>query len=189
MSTGELLDVRTWPVAFCFEAYGVRVLLRASDASLRRPLELLAPPGARLVGAESADVTYSIVHRNGSHDLYDGREPIARGGALDEMLLAFESQLHLRVATLARTRLFVHAGVVGCEGGAMVIPGRSHTGKSSLVAALLAHGAAYYSDEYAVLDDAGRVHPFPRTLHIRERSGQTRRSSHRSRRGRDGCLR
>ena len=65
-------------------------------------------------------------------------------------------------------RIFVHAGVVAWKGRAIVIPGSSHSGKTSLVAALLAAGATYYSDEYAVLDERGRVHPYPRPLRIRD---------------------
>ena len=35
----------------------------------------------------------------------------------------------------------------------------------------LREGATYYSDEYAVLDERGRVHSFPRPLSIREKEG------------------
>ena len=86
-----------------------------------------------------------------------------------------ESALHFHVAVAARTRLFVHAGVVGWNGGAIVLPGRTHAGKSSLVAALVRAGATYYSDEYAVLDDHGFVHPFARALGIRDERGRTHR--------------
>jgi len=71
------------------------------------------------------------------------------------------------VAEMARRRVFVHAGAVGWLGKAIVVPGRSFSGKSSLVAALVRRGAIYYSDEYAVLDHHGRVHPYPKPLAIR----------------------
>src|SRR4051795_11448280 len=61
-------------------------------------------------------------------------------------------------------RLLGHAGVVGWRGVAIVIPGRRATGKSTLVAELVRRGAVYYSDAFAVLDEAGRVHPYRRTL-------------------------
>jgi hypothetical protein len=35
-------------------------------------------------------------------------------------------------------------------------------------------GATYYSDEYAVLDERGLVHPFARALGIRDSGGRTR---------------
>jgi hypothetical protein len=47
------------------------------------------------------------------------------------------------------------------------MPGRSFSGKSTLVAALVKAGAAYYSDEYAILDSRGRVHPYARPLALR----------------------
>jgi len=49
-----------------------------------------------------------------------------------------------------------------------VFPGRSLSGKTTLVRELLRLGATYYSDEYAVVDDTGLVHPFARPLGIRE---------------------
>ena len=63
--------------------------------------------------------------------------------------------------------VFVHAGVVAHGGGALVLPGRSLAGKTTLVAALVAQGAAYLSDEFAVLDAEGAVHPYPKPLSLR----------------------
>ena len=57
--------------------------------------------------------------------------------------------------------------MVGWKGKAIVIPGRSYSGKSTLVAALVRAGATYYSDEYAVFDRKGLVHPFAKPLEIR----------------------
>ena len=72
------------------------------------------------------------------------------------------------VAQRSPQMLFVHAGVVGWRGRAIVIPGRSHAGKSTLVAELVRRGAVYYSDEFAVLDETGRVHPYRRTPVLRD---------------------
>ena len=48
-----------------------------------------------------------------------------------------ESWDQLAVATLAKELVFVHAGVVGWRNRAIVIPGRSLSGKSTLVLALV----------------------------------------------------
>lgn len=61
----------------------------------------------------------------------------------------------------------VHAGTVLWCGRALLVPGVSHAGKSSLVAELLRRGATYFSDEYALIDADGLVHPYPRPLLIR----------------------
>ena len=83
-------------------------------------------------------------------------------------------ELELWVAEHAVDLVFVHAGVVAQNGRALLLPGRSFSGKSALTAALLEAGAAYGSDEYAVLDAFGRVHAYPRTLSIRDEFSRRR---------------
>jgi len=82
--------------------------------------------------------------------------------------------MHFRVALAARDFLFVHAGVVQWKGQAVVVPGRTETGKSSLILGLVQAGAEYFSDEYAVLDRGGRVHPYPKPLSQRREGGPPR---------------
>jgi hypothetical protein len=94
----------------------------------------------------------------------------ARTRNFDDLLDEFESHLQLTVAEFAPRRVFVHAGVVAWNGRAILIPGSSFSGKSTLVAALLRAGATYYSDEYAVIDAKGRVHPYARELKIRSQN-------------------
>lgn len=55
-----------------------------------------------------------------------------------------------------------------------MVPGRTLSGKSSLVLALVKAGADYYSDEYAVFDGSGRVHPYSKPLSRRSGSGPPR---------------
>lgn len=61
----------------------------------------------------------------------------------------------------------VHAGCVLWREQVLLLPGMTHAGKSSLVAELLRRGATYFSDEYALIDAEGRVHPYPRPLLLR----------------------
>lgn len=91
--------------------------------------------------------------------------------SLKEALRRLESEIDLYVAEWARRRVFVHAGVVAWKGQAIVLPGRSYSGKTTLVAALVRAGATYYSDEHAVLDTKGRVHPYAKPLSLREDVG------------------
>lgn len=88
--------------------------------------------------------------------------------ALDEALEALDADLQLYVAEETTQRLFVHAGVVSWRGRAIVMPGMSYTGKTSLVAAFVRAGATYYSDDYALFDTEGRVHPYARPLALRQ---------------------
>ena len=48
-----------------------------------------------------------------------------------------------------------------------MLPAPSFGGKTTLVAALVRAGAIYYSDEFAVLDEQGFVHPYAKPLSIR----------------------
>lgn len=61
----------------------------------------------------------------------------------------------------------IHAGAVLLGEKALLLPGSSHAGKSSLVAELLRRGAVCFSDEYALIDAQGRVHAYPRILLLR----------------------
>jgi hypothetical protein len=66
----------------------------------------------------------------------------------------------------------VHAGAVLLGERALLLPGITHAGKSSLVAELLRRGATYFSDEYALIDSEGHVHPYPRPLLLRNGSSE-----------------
>jgi len=83
----------------------------------------------------------------------------------------FARQVMIHVADHAPGRVFVHAGVVGWRGCGLLLPGPSFAGKSTLTAALVRAGATYYSDEYAVVDEGGLVHPYARDLQMREPGG------------------
>jgi hypothetical protein len=129
---------------------GSRNSATASDARSPRRTGLTRARGVRRVSLVYADIV-----------------KLAQSLDIDDVLESFESDLELYVAEWARRRLFVHAGVVGWRGKGIVIPGRSFSGKTRLVAELVKAGATYYSDEYAVLDSSGRVHPYPRPLALR----------------------
>lgn len=133
------------------------------------------PPGWKPAASPIVDHLYSLVvggQKQGStvqrfNLLYYDAARMARTKDFELALKIFESDLQLLVADNARRRVFVHAGVVGWKSQAIVIPGMSFSGKTTLVSKLVQAGAKYYSDEYAVLDEHGRVHPFPRPLGVR----------------------
>lgn len=101
---------------------------------------------------------------------YMNASRLERSMDLDYILDRVAADTQLYVAERAKYRIFVHAGVVAWKGRAIVLPGRSHSGKTTLVAELLRLGATYYSDEYAALTRTGRVHPFPTALNVRRRA-------------------
>lgn len=104
--------------------------------------------------------------------LYAGSSRLVRTLELDVAFDSLEAHLEMLTAYRAEERLFVHAGVVGWQGRAIIIPGRGYSGKTTLVAALVKAGATYYSDDFAIFDRQGYVHPYPRPFSFRDSSGQ-----------------
>ena len=86
-------------------------------------------------------------------------------------LVTLDALILRHVALEAPEFIFLHAGVVGEGDRAIVMPGRSFAGKSTLVRSLVEAGAIYYSDEFALLDAAGRVHPHAKPLSYRPAGG------------------
>lgn len=179
------LDRLGWAAGIAFTAYGVKVGVRVSDPAALATVVERFPPGWRPSASPTVSKLYSLVTGKAKGGrvrrfsiLYSGARLSARAHDAEAVLGMFESDLQLYVAERAPRRIFVHAGVVGWRGRAVVIPGRSLSGKTTLVAELVKAGAEYYSDEYAVLDAEGRVHPYARPLAVREGEGlaQTRRA-------------
>lgn len=175
----QKLDRLVWMDGIAFTAYGVRVGIKINDARYIDQLQRYLPPGSKPARSNIVDRVFSIVvggkgTRHGVRRfnlLYENHVQIARTLELKEVFDSLESTMRLYVAEWSKRRVFVHAGVVGWHGRAIIIPGRSFSGKTTLVAELVRAGATYYSDEYAVLDEKGRVHPFSKPLSLRLGSG------------------
>ena len=170
------VDRLGWVAGFSLKSYGVRIGIRSNDPSVLERVCRHLPHDWQESSSPVVDRVYSIlVGGTGPRAnvrrfslLYGDHLQLARDIDLGVVLERFGSDLRIFVAELARHRVFVHAGVVGWKGKAIVIPGRSYSGKSTLVAELVRAGATYYSDEYAVFDSRGRVHPFAKPLELRE---------------------
>ena len=169
------LDRLGWTASTIISTFGIRIGIRANDDAVIAALSGRLPPDWKASRSTSVDRLYSVIRGGASsgsrrrrfHLLYDGAQRLARTRRLDELNARFENSLQNLVALSARRRIFVHAGVVGWRGRAIVMPGRSFSGKTTMVSALLKAGATYYSDEFAVLDERGRVHPYTKALSLR----------------------
>jgi hypothetical protein len=167
-----------------FIAYGVRIGLRADcqgclDTLEQELIRLRLLFCWRPVEEHEPDAPVSIRYEllagvsggaSASYRVYAGKDLVGEACRFTDVARALAAHAELFVAERAPDHLFVHAGVVGWEGRAIVMPGASFAGKTTLVQAWLEAGATYYSDEFAVFDRAGRVHPFARPLSIRDDS-------------------
>ena len=169
------MDRLGWAVGYAAVCYGVRVGLRTTAKEGRAVLKAWLPRAAKPSPSKVVDRLYSFIlggpgPRSGVrrfHVLYGDAELLIRSLDLEAVRRAFERDLSMTIGQTARRRIFVHAGVVGIGGRAILIPGRSFSGKTTLTKALVDQGGVYYSDEYAVLDSRGHVSPWAEPLSIR----------------------
>lgn len=157
-----------WVAGRSILAYGVRVGIRTNKPEALDRFSDYFPPLWKPTPVCAVDHLFSLQVGTRSYVLFENLEKVDQSASLKRVLETFETRLKMYVAEMARRRVFIHAGAVGWQGRAIVIPGRSYSGKTSLVAALVRAGATYYSDEYAVLDMEGRVHPYPQPLAVRK---------------------
>jgi len=178
----ERLNRLAWAGRASLTMFGLRVGVRVSAPEFLDRFLGCIPARWKCARPQSVDRVYSFIARGasprvdvrGSHLLYANSQRLARTEDLGQLVETFESDLNSYIAQTAQQWFFVHAGVVGWKGRAIIIPGRSYSGKTVLVKEFLRAGAKYYSDEFAALDGHGCVYPFPRLLSVRAEDGQTR---------------
>ena len=157
-----------------FEAFGVKVRLFSDRPELLELAYEIASKALikRLEIIEnktiSVDHTFGI-HRNSENNLFftDDGKPTGEFEREIDFRRTLNTMVRVHVAEKAREWVFIHAGVVGWRGRAIILPAASHSGKTTLVSELIRLGAHYFSDEYSVIDPAGMVHPYERDLSIR----------------------
>jgi hypothetical protein len=149
-----------------FEVLGTRVSVSVDDASLLVELDrLLAPFAGHDHAGTGATLRYAVVTDPEHEGVVVGRSgergrPVDRRHALAWLL----ADLNARVLD-GYGGFAAHAGVVAHDDRALCLPADSGAGKSTLVAACVAAGLAYVSDEALCLDpSSGRVAPYPRPI-------------------------
>lgn len=157
-------------------SFGVPIDLDLPDEpALAEQLWWVLPPGWQHRDAGAPQLRLSVAGTPDAWELLDdSAAQVAPAGTLTALADLLERRIRSKIALTAPDHVFVHAGVVELDGQAVVIPGYSFTGKTTLVGALLAAGCGYVSDEYAVLDRDGLVTPYPRPLSVRQADGTRR---------------
>jgi hypothetical protein len=167
------LDDIGWKYGFAVTSYGTRIGARTSDPELLEHLQARIPFGSEPSDTEIVDRLFSVLTirkkkpKPNRYNLYWDHMLFGKELKLAEMLERFDAITSLSIAELSDEQLFIHAGVVEWQGKAILIPGRSHSGKTTLVAELVKLGATYYSDEFAIIDEEGYVSSYPKPLAIR----------------------
>jgi hypothetical protein len=171
----QKLDRLGWAAGFSVAPYGRALGIRTNDPAVLPSLRALMLSDWKLAEEHETDSLFSLwvghSSRRGDHPyhlLYTNSQRLVRTHDLEETIRVLDQHLHVTIGQLAPDYLFIHAGVVGWKGKALLLPGHSRAGKSTLVAALVQAGATYYSDDFCVLGPDGLIHPYPKDLTLRE---------------------
>lgn len=132
--------------------------LRCDDAALRGHLAATFAGLVEPLG--DLDETWGIRLEDGSWVFdapgrgLDGRSAVSPTSVANRL----QTELNAVVCehACAAGRVLLHAGTLTLDGATLLLVGTSGAGKTTLTAALLAVGARYLSDEFAVLDPATR---------------------------------
>lgn len=153
-----------------FEAYGLCLAVSTSEPELLERVRRFLPPNSQPCPPEAVQTRFSITDNGvGTYSIGRDGQPLngTRNLELDLALEILDSQLRIYLGRKAPDLIFVHAGAVAHRGLAIVLPGQSFAGKTSLVVALVRAGAVYYSDEFAVIDRDGLLIPYAKALSVR----------------------
>lgn len=173
-STVSELSVRP----FIFESFGVVVKIVGNTQEMIDEGERVARVSlAHLIcGAEDKKVghLFELNRTKSRYRMFLDGEGLASCRGRKKFFKFFDAIVRITVGEHAVDRVFMHAGAVGWKGRAIVLPGQSFQGKSTLTAELVRQGAEYYSDDFAVFDKNGLLHPFPKKIMMRTDDGQYR---------------
>ena len=157
---------------FGVHAFDSGIRVESDSEEMRNTLDrFLLPPAPRCdLTRDEVDIKIAVLSNSGGFDIVLDDQKIRSVETARDAALATVKALDDALVRRFKTLRAVHAGAVVLKGRALVLPGSSHAGKSSLVAELLRRGAAHLSDEYALVDEHGRVHAYPRPLLLRNGS-------------------
>ena len=100
--------------------------------------------------------------------IYNGEQYVGHTSELWRAVRVLEWQLDIFLSEAVNNCYLVHAGVVANQGQAIMLPGESGSGKSSLTLALLKRGYSYFSDELAVVNPlTAQVTAFPKPFSLK----------------------
>jgi hypothetical protein len=157
--------------SYLFKGYGASVRV---DAPYDIDLQDLRSQVAPELAVEECREGLSDLHLtrwNGEYHLLHGERRYGPYRNLRNALRGVSNGIHFLIGKRSPLT-FLHAGAVEIEGLAVVFPGRSRWGKSTLVSSLVEQGCGYLSDEYAVVSPEGCVFPFSKPIRLRDTVGE-----------------
>ncbi len=87
--------------------------------------------------------------------------------SFEHLLFQVHQETEVFLLTNNPAHMFIHGGTVERNGAGYMMPAETKKGKTTLTLALVREGYGFMSDEFAVLDRQGILHPYPRSLSVR----------------------
>lgn len=157
------------PSSFTVRVYNCSILIEAPGSEVCSLLDRFILPS--LPRAESAgavpDICVRVVQEGEQLQLLIQNFLVKSAPEAKDLIVPLIKVLDDEVIGRLDPLRAIHSGAVLWGDRAILLPGSTHSGKSSLVAELARRGATYYSDEFALIDPEGCVHPYPRPLLLR----------------------
>lgn len=175
----EKLNENDWKSKIGFEFHGLKIGVRLDDSVSVENLRKFFPPGSREILYDETERSFSLItdQNNSLRGFYvevGGEILLAQGFEkfdgtdIEAVMEALESKILLALTLIAPPKMFFfHAGAFLFKGVGVIIPGRTHAGKTTLVTEFIKNGAEYYSDDCALIDAEGFLHPYPVLLGVR----------------------
>jgi hypothetical protein len=161
---------------FIFESFGVVIKIDGNTQEMidegERVARISLVHPLRSADGKKAGHVFELNRTKSGYNMFLNGEGMASCRGRKKFFKFFDAIVRITVGEHAVDRVFMHAGAVGWRGRAIVLPGQSFQGKSTLTAELVRQGAEYYSDDFAIFDKDGLLHPFPKKIMMRTDDGQ-----------------
>lgn len=152
----------TSAAATTIAALGASVAIHLDGPMVTAAIEKATAP--LRTAARGTDAWIALDEANGSWIVTSNLGTHARTGSRLAGVLRVISEINAVAVAARPDHLVLHAGAVARGGRAVVLPGSSNRGKSTLTTALVRAGYEYLTDEAAAIDSHGVVQSFAKSI-------------------------
>lgn len=152
--------------SFVFRGYGARVRVDVPESMDVPSLSRFVAPELTIEEVADGPADLLVTRWDGVYHLVLGERRYGPYRTNENAFRGISNGIHF-VLGKRSPMTFLHAGAIEVDGTAVIFPGRSRWGKSTMVSSLVDQGCGYLSDEYAVISPEGSVFPLSKPIRLR----------------------